>query len=251
MTSFAYPQQAASLFEFKSTTARLTAFIPVTTDCDQLHAALQSQLGGVDHFLAGEQIVIDFNSLPQIPSAVEIVAIISLLRQFALAPIAAQGGNRDQQVAAKEAGLVILSDSDLAASSAAGSAAPQNTQPKYQPEALTPQGATIITRPVRTGQQVYAKGGDLIVLALVSNGAEVIADGNIHVYAPLRGRALAGARGDSKARIFTTCMEAELVSIAGVYRSLDQDLPASISSKPAQISLEQDKIMIEPLNNLN
>jgi septum site-determining protein MinC len=247
MTSFAYPQQAASLFEFKSTTARLTAFIPVTTDCDQLHAALQSQLGGVDHFLAGEQIVIDFNSLPQIPSAVEIVAMISLLRQFALAPIAAQGGNRDQQVAAKEAGLVILSDSDLAASSVA----PQNTQPQYQPEALAPQGATIITRPVRTGQQVYAKGGDLIVLALVSNGAEVIADGNIHVYAPLRGRALAGARGDSKARIFTTCMEAELVSIAGIYRSLDQDLPASISSKPAQISLEQDKIMIEPLNNLN
>ncbi|QLI82748.1 septum site-determining protein MinC [Chitinibacter fontanus] len=247
MTSFAYPEQAASLFEFKSTTTRLTAFIPVTTDCDQLQAALQAQLGGVDHFLAGEQIVIDFNSLPQIPSAVELVAMVNLLRQFALAPIAAQGGNRDQQVAAKEAGLVVLSDSEISASAHAQ----QNTQPQYVPEVVTPQGATIITRPVRTGQQVYAKGGDLIVLALVSNGAEVIADGNIHVYAPLRGRALAGARGDTSARIFTTCMEAELVSVAGIYRSLDQALPDSIRSKPAQIMLDQDKIVIEPLNNLN
>ncbi|WP_373975141.1 septum site-determining protein MinC [Chitinibacter sp. SCUT-21] len=247
MTSFAYPEQAASLFEFKSTTARLTAFIPVTTDCDQLQAALQAQLGGVDHFLAGEQIVFDFNSLPQIPSAVELVAMVNLLRQFALAPIAAQGGNRDQQVAAKEAGLVVLEESEIAASNNA----PSNTPVPHQPETIAPQGATIITRPVRTGQQVYAKGGDLIVLALVSNGAEVIADGNIHVYAPLRGRALAGARGDTNARIFTTCMEAELVSIAGVYRSLDEALPDTLRAKPAQISLDQDKLLIDPLVNLN
>ncbi|QLG87243.1 septum site-determining protein MinC [Chitinibacter bivalviorum] len=246
MTSFAYPEQTASLFEFKSTTTRLTAFVPVTFDCDVLQAALQQQLGGTDHFLAGEQIVIDFNSLPQIPSAVEIVALVNLLRQYALAPIAAQGGNQDQQVAAREAGLVVLFDSEIAPSNSA-----QHTPPEHQPETLTQQGATIITRPVRTGQQVYAKGGDLIVLALVSNGAEVIADGNIHVYAPLRGRALAGARGDTNARIFTTCMEAELVSVAGVYRSLDEALPDAIRSKPAQISLDQDKLMIEALNNLN
>jgi septum site-determining protein MinC len=247
MTSFAYPEQTANLFEFKSTTTRLTAFIPVTLDSEQLHSALQQQLGGVDHFLAGEQIVIDFNSLPQLPSAVEIVALVNLLRQFALLPIAVQGGNKNQQQAAKEAGLVVLADSEVTASSMAA----QNTPPVHQPETLIQQGATIITRPVRTGQQVYAKGGDLIVLALVSNGAEVIADGNIHVYAPLRGRALAGARGDTNARIFTTCMEAELVSVAGIYRSLDEVLPDSIRAKPAQIALDQDKLVIEALNNLN
>ena len=109
----------------------------------------------------------------------------------------------------------------------------------------------IIDRPVRTGQQVYAKGGVLIVLALVSHGAEVIVDGNIHLYAPLRGRALAGARGDTNARIFTTCMEAELVSIAGIYRSLDENLPTSIAGKPSQIYLDQEKLVIEALSQTN
>ncbi|WP_410498487.1 septum site-determining protein MinC [Chitinibacter sp. S2-10] len=242
MTSFVHAEQPASLFEFKSTSTRLTAFMPASIDCDQLQAALQAQLGGADHFLSGEQVVIDFNSLPQIPSAVELVAMMNLLRQFALQPIAAQGGNKDQQVAAREAGLMVLLESELV---------PQHTPTLHQSEIIAPQGATIITRPVRTGQQVYAKGGDLIVLALVSNGAEVIADGNIHVYAPLRGRALAGARGDMNARIFTTCMEAELLSIAGIYRSLDQALPDSIRAKPAQVLLDQEKIVIEALNNLN
>ncbi|WP_028450749.1 septum site-determining protein MinC [Chitinibacter tainanensis] len=247
MTSFAYPESTASLFEFKSSTTRLTAFVPVTTDCDQLQSALQAQLGGTDHFLSGEQVVIDFNSLPQIPSAVEIVAMVNLLRQFALAPIAVQGGNKDQQVAAREAGLVVLLETELTSTSQPA----QHTPPVHQPEIIAPQGATIITRPVRTGQQVYAKGGDLIVLALVSNGAEVIADGNIHVYAPLRGRALAGARGNTEARIFTTCMEAELVSIAGVYRALDENLPDAIRGKPSQILLDENKIVIEALTNLN
>jgi septum site-determining protein MinC len=105
----------------------------------------------------------------------------------------------------------------------------------------------VIDRPLRSGQRIYAKG-DLIVLGLVSNGAEVIAEGNIHIYAPLRGRALAGVHGNHDARIFCTCLEAELISIAGIYRTTEVPLPAEVAGKPVQIRLdEEEKLLIEPL----
>ena len=86
-----------------------------------------------------------------------------------------------------------------------------------------------------------------MVLAIVNDGAEVIADGTIHVYAPLRGRAVAGARGDTRARIFATAMEPQLVSIAGTYLTIEADLPADVKGKPAQVRLEGDRLVIEPL----
>ena len=95
----------------------------------------------------------------------------------------------------------------------------------------------VIDRPLRSGQQAYARGGDLVVLAAVNAGAEVIADGSIHIYAPLRGRALAGASGATEARIFTTRFEAELVSIAGVYRTFESGIPEKLAGRPAQIRL--------------
>lgn len=97
--------------------------------------------------------------------------------------------------------------------------------------------AMVITKPLRSGQRVYAKGSDLVVMAMVNAGAEVIADGHIHVYAPLRGRAVAGARGDTAARIFALTFEPELVSIAGVYQSIDTDLPTGVHGATAQVSL--------------
>ena len=92
-----------------------------------------------------------------------------------------------------------------------------------------------------------ARGADLIVMAAVNHGAEVIADGNVHVYAPLRGKAVAGARGNTEARIFTTCMQAELVSISGFYRTSEVALPPDIDSKPAKIRLVGQKLLIEAL----
>ena len=115
-------------------------------------------------------------------------------------------------------------------------------------EVLVPgHGAMVVDKPLRSGQQVYARGTDLVVLAMVSFGAEVIADGSIHVYAPLRGRAMAGARGNTAARIFTTCMEPQLVSIAGIYRTTEVAIPADIVGKPAQVRLEGEKLFFEPL----
>ncbi|SMC21975.1 septum site-determining protein MinC [Andreprevotia lacus DSM 23236] len=226
----------ASAFEFRSVGLKLLTFVPATLDPVKLESGLREQLGSGEHMLAGEQLAVDFDSLPELPSAVEVAALVQLLRQYQLKPIAARGGNPDQRAAAREAGLIVLNEDGVIPPVPAAKAA----------EARVP--AMVITRPVRTGQQVYAKGGDLVVLALVSAGAEVIADGNIHVYAPLRGRALAGARGDTSARVYTTCMEAELVSVAGVYRSLDETLPVAIRAKAAQVYLDQDKLVIEALN---
>jgi septum site-determining protein MinC len=105
----------------------------------------------------------------------------------------------------------------------------------------------IIDRPLRSGQQVYARDGDLVVLALVSHGAEVIADRHIHVYGPLRGRAIAGARGNTEARIFTTAMEAQLLSIAGVYRTTEVALPADVLGRAAMVRLTDGRLLVEPL----
>jgi septum site-determining protein MinC len=108
--------------------------------------------------------------------------------------------------------------------------------------------ALVIDKPVRTGQRIYADGRDLIVLAMVSAGAELIADGDIHVYAPLRGRALAGARGDEGARIYTQCMAAELVSIAGNFKVIE-DVSPKLMGKPAQVRLDGERVVVSALGD--
>jgi len=110
-----------------------------------------------------------------------------------------------------------------------------------------PQPTLVIQGPLRSGQRVYARATDLIVMGVVSQGAEVIADGNIHVYGPLRGKAMAGARGDTQARIFTTALDAELVAVAGVYRVIDGPLNQQLRRQPAMIYLRDQTLRMEPL----
>ncbi|RYE64899.1 MAG: septum site-determining protein MinC, partial [Oxalobacteraceae bacterium] len=126
--------------------------------------------------------------------------------------------------------------------SAPGRACPAASQPGTP--ALAPM---VIDTPVRAGQRIYARGTDLIVTAVVNNGAELIADGSIHVYAPLNGRALAGASGNADARIFALSMQPELVSIAGVYRTFDEGFPTDLARQPTQIRLVGDRIDIQSL----
>jgi len=142
----------------------------------------------------------------------------------------------------------IFSSAESASDSSVDSSADSTASPAAgSPRATRPEPALVVDRPLRSGQRIYAKG-DLIVLGLVSNGAEVIAEGNIHIYAPLRGRALAGVHGNHDARIFCTCLEAELISIAGIYRTTENPLPADVLGKPVQIRLDDDeKLLIEPL----
>jgi septum site-determining protein MinC len=108
----------------------------------------------------------------------------------------------------------------------------------------------VVDKPLRSGQKIYARGADLVILAMVNQGAEVMADGNIHVYAPLRGKAMAGASGNVHARIFSTCLEPELISIAGIYRTSEKPLADGVRGKAAQVRLSndgQDKLLIEAL----
>jgi septum site-determining protein MinC len=127
------------------------------------------------------------------------------------------------------------------------SASAVDPAPAAEPVRLATSSQTmVVDKPLRSGQRIYAKG-DLVVLGLVSYGAEVIAEGNIHIYAPLRGRALAGVQGNHDARIFCTCLEPELISIAGIYRTTETALPADVLGKPVQIWLEEERLMIEPL----
>jgi septum site-determining protein MinC len=119
--------------------------------------------------------------------------------------------------------------------------APQGARDPHSSSAL------VITKPLRSGQRVYARHCDLVVIGMVSQGAEVIADGNVHVYGPLRGKAMAGARGDTSARIFTTHMDAELLAVAGVYRVVEDRLDKALHNKPALVRLEGDTLHIEGL----
>ncbi len=133
---------------------------------------------------------------------------------------------------------------------AAKTAVTPATAPPPVTQEATPR-TIILDKPLRSGQRFYARGSDLIVTAMISAGAEVIADGNIHVYAPLRGRALAGASGDQTARIFTTSMEAELVSVAGLYRTFDAGVPAELARQPTTVSLLEEngelRLTVAPL----
>lgn len=127
---------------------------------------------------------------------------------------------------------------------------PETSVPsESQPKATVISNPTVfVSSPIRSGQQVYAENGDLIITGMVSKGAELIADGNIHIYGPMRGRALAGAGGNQNARIFIHSMEAELVSVAGIYRTFEQDLPAHLNHKPVQVYLEDDRLIISAID---
>lgn len=168
----------------------------------------------------------------------------------ASAPATATAEAPQAQVAGSAVVADLFGDTAAAPPPTAIASAPYEAAAPAGPSADALAAPTrVIDRPVRSGQRIYARGGDLVVLGLVSHGAEVIADGNIHVYGPLRGRAIAGASGDADARIFAAAMEAELISIAGTYRMTDKPLADDVLGKPAQARLDGDKMLIEPLKS--
>ena len=246
-----------AVFEFKSATLPLIAVILKTSDLDVLAEALDAQLADSPDFFEQEPVVIDLSLLQEAQGEsgeaagdIDFAALRSLLARHQTQPIAVRGGNDEQNAAARAAGLSIaaMPVTPTPRAPAPPSAAPASEAPQIVREVQVPaNGTLVIDRPLRSGQQVYARGGDVIVMAVVNFGAEVIADGNVHVYAPLRGKAIAGARGNTEARIFTTCMEAQLVAIAGIYRTSEIALPANLAGKAVQIHLDDKKILMEPI----
>ncbi|SCX70528.1 septum site-determining protein MinC [Variovorax sp. EL159] len=249
-----------AVFEFKSATLPLIAVILKTSDLDVLAEALDAQLADSPDFFEQEPVVIDLSLLQgqdedggdaDATAEIDFAALRSLLARHQTQPIAVRGGNAAQNAAARAAGLSLAAMPSAPAprppappaEAPAASEAPQIVREVPVPA----NGTLLIDKPLRSGQQVYARGGDVVVTAVVSFGAEVIADGNVHVYAPLRGKAIAGARGNTEARIFSTCMEAQLVAIAGIYRTNEVPLPDTVLGKSAQVRLDGKKIAIDAI----
>jgi len=244
--SAARPQ---AVFEFKSATLPLIAVILKTADLGVLAQALDAQLADSPDFFEQEPVVIDLSLLQaQHEGTIDFAALRALLARHQTQPIAVRGGNDAQNAAARAAGLSLAAMPVTPAPKSPAPAPAPSSQAQVVREVPVPaNGTLVIDRPLRSGQQVYARGGDVIVMAVVNFGAEVIADGHIHVYAPLRGKAIAGARGNTDARIFTTCMEAQLVAIAGIYKTSEVALPAHISGKAVTISLHDKSLVMDAI----
>lgn len=246
---------ARTSFDFKSAFLSVVAIVLKTADTGLLANALASKLADDPEFFDNDALLVDISTLREEDAEIDFPTIVTLLRKYRTLPVAVRGGSEQQMSAALAAGLAAAPE-ELPVRAAPPTPAPALQTPAQEAaqqvevvrEVQVPgPGTLVIDKPLRSGQQVYARGGDLVVMAVVSFGAEVIADGNIHVYAPLRGRAIAGARGNTEARIFSTCLEPQLVSIAGIYRTTETELPANVAGKPAQVRLDGEKLLIEPL----
>jgi len=270
--------------DFKSATLYAIRVVLHSADLDRLSAALDQRMADAGSFFENEPVVIDAS---RVDEPVDWPALLAALRGHNLPPIGvvAEGVNLQAAQAAGLTPVELSTPAarpaptvetappnDLATpvpavpaaaletgTAPAGEAAPEPApEPAAEPAAAparadspaapaAPATALVITKPLRSGQRVYARHTDLVVIGMVSQGAEVIADGNVHVYGPLRGKAMAGARGDTSARIFTTQLDAELLAVAGVYRVVEDKLDGSLHNQPALVHLDGETLRIEAL----
>lgn len=257
----AKPFDLEASFELKSGAYALMTLAVSEADPKRLVHLLRGKLSAA--FFDGDLLVLDVSAVAG--RLLEFRDIVACLRDLNARPVAVCGTSGAAQArAAEEAGLAVLpahavnhAGQAAAGQVAAGDAAPEAAgvhQPELDlqpaaPDAPVRRLTKIIDRPVRSGQQIYARDADLVVLDSVAVGAELLADGSIHVYGPLRGRAHAGVSGDSEARIFARAMDPQLVSVAGIYRTIEEALPANVLNRPAQVMLEGNKLVFIPLNN--
>ena len=231
-------------FELKDARLPLVVFALATADVARLAQELASRLAETPQFFDNDPVILELGALADHHDGLDCAGLLSVLHAHRIRPVLASGGTPAQMAAALAAGLpaapAALQPARARTVEVIKEVEITREVPVYQPP-------LIIDRPLRSGQQVYAKGCDLIVLAVVNPGAEVIADGSIHVYAPLRGRAIAGSRGNTEARILSTCLEPELVSIAVIYRPTETALAPEVAGKPAQVRLVGDKLVLEAL----
>lgn len=227
--------------EIKIATVVAVSALLYESDPAAIDAAMREITCGEADYFDDELAILDVGSISLADRSIDWPALIALFKSYRLNPIAVRNAAPDMQPEILAHGLSLDTVAPTRPAIAPEPAAPAEPAPTIiaPPSRL---GAMLVDTPVRAGQRIYAQGRDLIVTAAVNNGAEVIADGSIHIYAPLRGRALAGASGDANARIFTMSMEAELVSIAGMYRTFDNGLPKDLARLPVQIQLHGDRI---------
>ena len=225
-----------------------------TLDVAQLSREMRERVERAPKLFGRAPVIIDFGGLAQMPDAATARALLEGLRGAGVLPVGLSYGTRETEQLAEQLGLPLLAKFRAqyepvaaAAPPARRESAPAEPAPAKAANAPAPAAAAspglVQKTPVRSGQQLYAENRDLTVLSTVGAGAEVIADGSIHIYGTLRGRALAGAQGNTDARIFCREFHAELVAIAGHYKVLE-DVPKELRGKPVQVWLEKEQLMI-------
>jgi septum site-determining protein MinC len=241
-----------AVFELKAAAFTLPVVRLLALDMDAVAEQLGAKVDQAPDFFRNTPVVIDLSGLSG-RGQVEFPLLVGLMRGYGMIPVGVRGGSPAQNEAAKAMELAILGDAFVRRpQTAPASTQPRKAAPKSVParadttKEVAAGGFMLVTRPVRSGQRVYAAGGDLSVVAPVSSGAELMADGNIHVYGPLRGRALAGMKGDVNARIFCQDLQAELISVAGHYR-VSENIPMELRGALVQIFLDQEVLRIERL----
>ena len=238
-----------------------------TLDVAQLAAEMRDRVQRAPNLFARAAVVLDFGGLSKVPTLDEARALVDGLRDAGVLPVALAYGTKEIEALSQQLGLPLLAKfraqyeraGEVPGEAVAGtSASPPPARQDIAAEAaptkaasaktVSPAGPGLMqTTPVRSGQQVYAENRDLTVLSAVGAGAEAIADGSIHIYGALRGRALAGAQGNEEARIFCREFHAELVAVAGHYKVLE-DIPAELRGKPVQVWLEKGQLKLAALD---
>lgn len=226
----------AQAFKLKGRLYTFTVLHVLSTEPEIFLHQLDDTVAKAPKLFEHTPIVFDLSSVHQLEF--DLQSLLQMARAHGMIPVAIQGGSAVHNTLAQCHGLAVLHASSTQDKPIIERPIENNHYETTKP--LT----KLITTPVRSGQQVVAKGGDLVIASSVSHGAELLADGCIHVYGALRGRALAGISGDKEARIFCQSLEAELVSIAGFYRLSDAIEP---HNGPCQIYLMDEHIHIEPL----
>lgn len=245
--------EPATSFRIRATFAPLTHLELLEFELQRFARELADKAEQAAMFFRETPLVISLERLADPDQTIDFPALLDICRRLDIRPIAVRGGNERQQQAARAAGLLLLPAGKPGShrEEIEPRSEPQQTAPAAEaaPPSVAPSGrpSKLIDHPIRSGQQVYAPGADLVVVAPVSPGAELLADGHIHVYAPLRGRALAGVLGDTSARIFCRSLEAELVSIAGQYKISEDLQRGSEWRQSVQIYLRDDRLVIAPI----
>ena len=236
------PASHTSAVEVKGNLYTLMSIVLNTIEVKEVDHAIGRHIANAPAFFDHSPIVVDLSRV-ELPENFDYQSLMSTLRRHKLKPVALRGVNEHNQQNILDSDLAILdqvsNDKPLA-----GKTDSTSELTLAGPESGA--GSMVIDKPVRTGQKHFARHGDLTVLAKCSAGAELMANGNIHVYGVLRGRALCGVSGDTSTRIFCSALEAELVSVAGHYKVLEV-IPAAIANRPVQIRLKGEQLLIEPL----
>lgn len=244
-----------TVLEFKSSAFNIPALILHSYKIADIKQQLQEKISQAPDFFKNSPLLIDLHELTEQQAEIDIRNLVKTLRSLHFLPIAISGATVKQNAVAIDLGIAIQSVHTLShfnnhtieKTPSASVVEPEKSEPEVVKviEAAPVVENKVITQPVRSGQRIYAKG-DLTVLAAVNPGAELMAEGNIHVYAPMRGRALAGVQGNTKSCIFCSDLQAELISIAGIYR-LNEDLDKNLKHTLVQVYLHDQALLIKKL----